>query len=293
YAQAMWEEDYDSALQKAHQIADRVKSPELAGYRAWWWFLASVAAGLMKNAKSEKDALHRGASCGVNSGWLHQLLQKRADESIPHQANPNPPNAETLWEVLTKWGWAGPGFEKKLHEMSERLKNRSHVAYHQGLETLGLCFGATTIRPTTQGAPDVVWSFPGDIHLAFEAKTEKAQDSKLSKSDLQEAKGHPEWVRANLCNDAEKAEVETIIISESSSLHQIALPFAGGIFYSAPQQLWQWSQKIADSLRKLRVRFSGREFAEAAKEFSNEMRNKGLDLDAVKAICLSEPLKKK
>jgi len=177
--------------------------------------------------------------------------------------------------------------------MSERLKDRNHVAYHQGLETLGLCFGATTTRATDQGAPDVIWSFAGDFHLAFEAKTEKGKDSKLSKSDLQEAKGHPEWVRANLCNDPEKAEVETIIISESSSLHQIALPFAGGIFYCAPQKLWQWSQKIAEGLRKLRVRFSGREFAEAVKEFSNEMRNKGLDLDAVKATCLSEPLKKK
>src|SRR6185312_13392717 len=107
--------------------------------------------------------------------------------------------------------------------MSERLKDRNHVAYHQGLETLGLCFGATTTRATDQGAPDVIWSFAGDFHLAFEAKTEKGKDSKLSKSDLQEAKGHPEWVRANLCNDPEKAEVETIIISESSSLHQIAL----------------------------------------------------------------------
>ena len=73
--------------------------------------------------------------------------------------------------------------------MSERLKDRNHVAYHQGLETLGLCFGATTTRATDQGAPDVIWSFAGDFHLAFEAKTEKGKDSKLSKSDLQEARG--------------------------------------------------------------------------------------------------------
>jgi len=112
YARAMWDEDYESGLHKAHDIADRVKGAELAGYRAWWWCLASVAAGLMKDLKSEKDALQRGASCGVNSGWMHQLLQKRTHEPIPEQVSQNPPNAESLWEVLTKWGWLGPGLKK-------------------------------------------------------------------------------------------------------------------------------------------------------------------------------------
>jgi Helicase C-terminal domain/Type III restriction enzyme, res subunit len=292
YTRALWDENYAQALEIAHRIADRIRTAELSGYRAWWWFLASIPASLMHDVKVERDSLQRGIGCGVNSGWLSQLLQKRSQQPAATESSPHAVNAEALWDVLTKWGWAGPRFEQKLDEMINGLKEQAHVPYHQGLEILGLCFGATTTRTTEQGAPDVVWSFAGDCHLVFEAKTGKKDNGRLSKSDVQEAKGHPEWVRAKLANDPVKAEVETIIISASPYLHQIALPFAGGIFYCAPEKILKWAEEVADHLRKLRVKFSGREFAEAAREFSNEMLNKRLDLDGVRKVCLADPLKK-
>ncbi len=291
YSKAMWDDNFEYALETAHRIADRLNSADLAGYRAWWWYLGSIAASLMNNRNAEQDALRRGAMCGVNSGWLNQLLRKRKTATAEKNTT-TLPNAEDLWDLLATWGWAGPSFEQKIHKMREQIKITDHVCYHEGLETLGKCFGAATTRTTEPGAPDVVWSFATDLHLAFEAKTEKKLEGVLSKKDVQEAKGHPDWVRAHLCQNAATAEVSTIVVASSPALHQIALPFAGGLFYIAPESVQKLAERAATGVRELRIKFSGREFAEAASEFSAAMRSLGLDIETVKKQLLSEPLKK-
>lgn len=99
------------------------------------------------------------------------------------------PNAEGLWELFENWGWAGPRFVENISRMLEQLNDQHHISYHEGLEALGKCFGAQTTRVTDQGAPDVVWSFPTDIHFVFEAKTEKEPKGTISKRDLQAGEG--------------------------------------------------------------------------------------------------------
>lgn len=279
------------SFETARAIADRITSPELSGYRAWWWYLAAVAASQMGDKKIEQDALRRGSRCGINSGWLNQLLLDRK-AAAPEKSEGIEPNAEGLWDVLTKWGWAGPYFEQKITQMLYQLNDPYHAAYHEGLEALGKCFEAMTTRTTDMGAPDVVWSFPGDFHLTFEAKTEKSADGKLSKKDVQNAKDHPDWVRANLCRGATSAKIAAIVVAPSPDLSQIALPFTGNLLYVSLEEMRKLAAQVAESVRKLRMKFSGRDFAEAAIEFSAELRNGGLDLRGLNKALLSKPLKK-
>ena|ERR1022692_1213361 len=70
------------------------------------------------------------------------------------------------------------------------------------------------------------------------------------------------------------------------------LPFAGGLFYLAPDSILKLAERIVESIRKLRVKFSGREFAEAAVEFSAALRHMGLHLESAKKVLLTEHLKK-
>jgi hypothetical protein len=292
FTKAMWDENFQYAQETAHGIADQLTSPELSGYRAWWWYLASVAASLAGNRKAEQDCLTRGSKCGVNAGWLNQLRHQR-DQAVAYEKNvATEINAETLWDHLTRWGWAGPSFEQRITDMLGQLGDAYHVGYHEGLEVLGQCFGASTTRTTEQGAPDVVWSLANDLHFPFEAKTEKKAAGELSKKDLQEAKGHVDWVKDRLCQDPEAAEIDTIIVAPTAAVHQIALPFAGGLFYLSPEKILQLAQRASEGVRKLRVTFGGREFAEAAVQFSAAMRNHGLDLASIRAALLSDRLKK-
>jgi hypothetical protein len=291
YARAMWEENFPHAHEIARQIADKIISPELSGYRAWWSYLASVAASLTGDRNAEQDCLKRGSKCGINSGWLNRLLQERK-AIIPEKSEQIQPNAEGVWDTLTGWGWAGPHFDGIMGQMLSKLSQPYHVGYHEGLEILGKCFGARTTRTTEPGAPDVVWSFPDDFHITFEAKTEKNANGELSKKDVQNAKGHPEWVRAKLCKGVEKVEIAPIVVAPSPKTNQIALPFAEGLLYVSPDKILKLAAKVADGLRGLRVKFSGRDYPGASVEFSAEMRNSGLDMESVKSALLSEPLKK-
>ncbi len=290
YSRAMWEGDFVRALETAHRIADQLNSRELAGYRAWWWYLGSIAAALKGDKVAEQDALWRGSKCGVNSGWLNQLLGQRK-AVVPKEKADVEPNAEALFDRLERWGWAGPSFEEIIAQMLEQLKDDQHIKYHEGLETLGKCFGATTFRPTDQGAPDVIWSFETEFYIAFEAKTEKKIDGTLSKKDLQEAKGHPDWVRANLCHDAALLDIAVIVVAPSRTLHRIAVPFAEGLLYVSPEKILSLAEHVADSVRQLRIKFSGQDFAEAALSFSSEMRVTGLTIESVRMSLASDPLK--
>lgn len=293
FSRAMWDENYPRALEIARSIADQLNAPELAGYRAWWLFLASVAARLMGKLSAEEDSLRRGARCGVNAGWLNQLLQHRSRVTTFESSTDVEPNAEGLWDTLTAWGWAGPTFHARLAEMISRLEQDEHRQYAEGLELLGKCFGAKPTRITEQGAPDVVWSFLTDFHVGFEAKTEKKDGAKLSKWDVQEAKGHIDWIKARLAQNSATADVLSLMISPTPVVDDVAMPFAQGLLYASPTQVLAVAKAVVERLPMIRVKFAGREFPEAAIEFSAELRSAGLDLTSLRKKLFSKVLLEK
>jgi hypothetical protein len=292
FARAMWDENFAQAAEIGRGIADHITAPELSGYRAWWWYLTSTAAGLFGESDMELDALRRGSKCGVNGGWLNRVLRDRGETPTPTSDLGVEPNAERLWDLLTNWGWAGPGFHQKVTEMLTHLGTQYHVDFHQGLEALGKSVGALTTRVTEQGAPDVVWSFPSDLHFVFEAKTEKKDGGQFSKKDLQEAKGHPDWVRANLCEGRPEATIEPVIIGADAAVHSAGLPFTGGLYHLSPDEILKWAQGVVEAVTELRLKFSGKEFAASATAFSTTVRNKKIDLESIAAFITSTPLKK-
>ena len=291
FAKAMWDENYQRAFESSRRSADQATAPELAGYRAWWWFQTSVAASLLGNATAEKDALQRSVYCGINSGWTSRMLRDRG--SSPASASPTDveANTEGVWDLIDKWGWAGPGFEQCVTRMQEGLKTQYHKAFHEGLESLGKCLGAQTIRTTEHGAPDVVWTFANDVHIAFEAKTEKKPDGTLSKKDLQETKGHADWVRDRLQNQ-ETTVIETVAVSENPTVHQIALPFTAGVFHVTPNDLASLCKQVVEVLRNVRIKFSGCDFADSAAEVSSKLRDNGMGVKAIMQTLTANPLKK-
>ena len=292
FARAMWDEDYQRGLEIARSIADRISAPELSGYRAWWWHLTSIAASLAEATNAERDALRRGSKCGVNSGWFNRLLRDRGEGPPPRAVAGIEPNAERLWELFEQWGWAGPRFDQNIALLLQRLDQQYHVSYHEGLEALGRCFGAETTRVTDQGAPDVVWSFPGDIHVVFEAKTNKKPGGQISKRDLQEAKGHTDWVRAKLCEGRASVTIEPIIVSPETAVHTVGLPFTGGLYHLKPETIRKRAEEVAGTLREMRMQFSGREFASAAQEFSVKMRANRMDVEALGLFATATQLRK-
>jgi hypothetical protein len=77
----------------------------------------------------------------------------------------------------------------------------------------------------------------------------------LYKREVQEAKGHSDWIRDFVAEGNTPTEIATIVVAPSPELHQIALPFAGGLFYVGPERLLAVAKKVADSIRELRIKF--------------------------------------
>ena len=138
-----------------------------------------------------------------------------------------------------------------------------------------------------------MWSFPTvDTHFAFEAKTEKKGDGLLSKTDLQQARGHVDWVRARICESRPTAVIEPIVVSPDATVHQIGLPFTEGIYHVSPDTVLKLADALIHRVSQLRIKFSGREFAAAAKDFSIEIRAANIDLKSLIAMLTATPLKK-
>ena len=253
FAKAMWDADYQGGLSLARSIADKISAPELSGYRAWWWHLTSIAASLAGELNAERDALRRGLKCGVNAGWFNRLLRDRGEAPTPLTGTGVVPNAEGLWDLFVNWGWAGPKFQQNISRMLEQLNDEYHISYHEGLETLGKCFGAQTTRVTEPGAPDVVWSFPTDVHFVFEAKTEKEQEGTLSKRDLLQAKGHTDWVRAKICEGRASSTVEPIIVSPDTAVHPVGLPFTAGLYHLKQKEIRERAEEVARTYLKIEI----------------------------------------
>jgi hypothetical protein len=270
------------------RVADCAGGPQLAGYRGWWWYLASVAVHLLSDKHVEAEALERAAGTGINASWLLRLLREQK-AATPAQVEIQP-EAEELWSAINDWGWAGPAFGKKMQEMQSILSSKAHNDVHRGIEILGRCYGARSIRPKEEGAPDVAWLY-GNRAITFEAKTEKKEKGTLYKKEIQEAKGHPDWLQYFQAAESNtELTVDVVIITPTKTLHNVAVPFAGGLFVAFPQVVAELAKHSANAVSELRTKFTGREFTELAVEFSEAMRVRKLTWKDAEKVLLVDKL---
>lgn len=285
FSRAMWGQDYSQAYQKARGIADTAADP---GYRAWWWYQASRAAGYLGDHEGESDCLRRAASCGINSGWIRRIAGQRAHDVV--QTVDDCPNSEGVWNELERLGWVGPKFQQEIGAMIGLSDQSEHTQFHMGLERLGRCLGAQPTRPDEQGAPDVVWSFEPEIHVVFEAKSEKGTDAVLSKTDVLQAGGHVNWVKTKLASNPQSARIVPVIVSPASNLHETARPHTEGVFWVDHKEVGRLAKTTADVLGELRTEFSGSDFSEVKDRFSAKVKLGNLHLDGVLELLTKTPL---
>lgn len=289
YSKAIWTGDYSNAYQIARTATEKINGSELSGYRAWWWYLASIAARLIKNFQGEVDCLKAACASGINAGFLDHLLRKRSQE----EALKEPPDvqgiqAEKIWNHLEQWGWKGPNFNQKLEEMKQNLLAFSEpTKFHIGLEHLGECLGAEVMRPATVGAPDSVWIFHNCCYT-FEAKTDKKPGNGLSKRDIQQAEGHPNWVRAHR-QDLKTMPIKPLIASSIQRIDEAAVPHISSLNFVPTDALAKFSETVISGLQKIRIKFAGREYGEAQNELKIMIRQVGLHQGAIEKL-LGSPL---
>ncbi len=285
YLRAMWDDDYSGAYQIARRATDDISKPEFAGYRAWWFFLASVSAHLEGDNDAEVDCLRRAKAIGINSGFLDRLIRTRnAGAAKVEKADALDVQAESIWNAIASWGWQGPAFANKIQEMLSGLSApRDHTRFHIGLERLGQCLGAEVMRPTEEGAPDVIWIFQ-DACYTFEAKAGK----QLSKKYVLQANGHVDWLRA-VRTELNDVQMQPLVVSTGNELDDLAKPHAKGLNFVSTADILRFAQYVAIEIQRLRTQFAGKEYGAIVKELKIEIRQAKCDRSTIDKL-LSSPL---
>lgn len=285
YLRALWSNDYSGAYYVARRIADDINQQELAGYRAWWLFLASIAAHLGDERDGELDCLKRAKAIGINSGFVDKLLRLRSRKAVkPEKADALDVQAESVWTQMVNWGWQGPAFGKKIEEMLSGLSQPTdYTRFHIGLERLGQCLGAEVVRSTADGAPDVVWIFH-DRCYTFEAKA----GTKLSKKYVLQAKGHVDWVRAER-PELSEIPIQPLIVSTGNEVDNLAKPHIKGLNFISTSDIAAIGQSVATDLQRLRTQFAGKEYGAVREELKAEIRRAKFDCGSIEGL-LGNPL---
>ena len=167
FSRVLWEGNFSKAAVFAREAINGLNDEGLGGYRAWWHFLGSIAANQLKEIDVEIDHLTRARAIGVYTGFLDELIRKRAGrerEAAPGDVLDG--QLENIWRIIDEWGWSGPKFVTTMKTMTDALKEVSKpTQFHIGLELLGRCVGAESLRSTESGAPDGIWIFSTVFHF--------------------------------------------------------------------------------------------------------------------------------
>lgn len=284
FTSAMWSEDYTEAFHIAKRAIDGCSGDELAGYRAWWLYLASRAASLKEDADAEIECLQLARKIGINPGYLDKLLRARNAIIASRGDDANDTEAEAIWMFIETRGWKGPGFATKLNTMKAQLAaSENSTQFHMGLEELGQLVGAETMRPTIEGAPDVVWIFPEAV-FTFEAKASKT----LSKKYVLQAKGHADWVKHER-TDLREHDYTSLIVSPEGTVDGAAKAHVAGLNHLRIDRVQSFAARVCDAITELRVEFSGKDYGAVLQPFKTKVRIVKLDRKHVNKL-LSTPL---
>lgn len=188
---ALWAGDWATASRAALQVAETVRSPQLAGYRAFWSYLA--AAWLSQYAEERQDGALRASAAelmrkahaaGRSTLWLREvhplpaqaLVLDELDEAAVTKAAQDGPRQR----AGAKWA--------ALHtEILAGLAQTDPPRYEQALVQLGSLLGAEAFKPAGPGRTDCAWIWPGHWWLAIEAKSNQDVGNPISHDTVRQA----------------------------------------------------------------------------------------------------------
>ena len=298
YADAMWVGDYQRALEKSRSCADRLSGPDLADYRAWWYYLAGSAAALSvarDNATHLRDSVRelfdRACAASPRATWFRETARlvgfEDAEQIVDDHLMLNA--AEAIETRIRQVGVAGAGFEKDAQTMIDQLDSADATSFEQGLERLGFWLGAGAVRPTGRGVPDGVWSFTGETVVAFEAKSDEQPTGQVSLSTAREARGHIKWVESNM-HFSGSEPISTVVISDRTAVAAEALPNTEALFVVNLTYIRQLGRRVASTVRSLRAQASLTSNEDFRRFIAERLKAEELDPRSIQEALQCNPL---
>ncbi len=259
YQEAMWQEDYASAMAHAESVLGHLGSAELRGYRALWHYLAGSAAWLsgetgnavMKDKAVDHFAAAKKAANAIP--WLVALsTYAKATSDEDGDDDELMAQIENLEVLLERLGIlhdrSYTRFERGILEALETGKDfeAAHVK-------LGEALGFSAGKIESDASPDPWWLSARKCFV-FEDHADAKESSVLGAEKARQAADHPRWMEDNV-EDAKGLEMIPVLVTPVSRAGEGAFPHLKVVAHWGLADFVEWARSALAVVRELRKTF--------------------------------------
>ncbi len=293
YQFALWNEDYEAALEKAQEVAGILTGDQLKGLRGWWYYLAASAAGLafrqlQTQSLSAKaaDLYRRASACVPAIGWLRVLAIREGSQDVVGDVERDEyleSNLERIEMLFDAKGYASPRrFEKDAKEIMDGLMSDESNVFEEAHRRMGELLGFESGNADSDAAPDPWWISNGKLCLVSEAKSDSKPENAVPVKHARQVASHPKWIRDNIAL-GEGSEIHAVIISPATKIHREVPTYADDTSWLHLDEYRKWAQNAINALRKLRASFTGPDSSSWRDVVRTDLRRHQLDPKSVVA----------
>ncbi len=257
FQEFLWQGDFAKALDEARQVLGQIGGDTLKGYRALWYYFAGSCASAAAQADPSlrsvaEDYFSRAGSTLPSIRWLAALRGTQASQPAEH----DPVLAAQILGMEACFDKLGTvnatKFERMAAQIHTGLAASSAKQYEPALVQLGELLGFDAGNSNDDAAPDPWWRLDDRHCFVFEAHTDKLHggNAVLGANKVKQAKGHPDWIRANL-PVRDDACITTILVTPCQSMTRGATPHVDGVSYWEMEDFADWAGRAVSLIRVL------------------------------------------
>jgi len=290
YQYALWDEEFDKAVEEGRKISTKLSGNDVQGYRAWWYYLTGSAAWLaskkgMRSMESvARDSFGRAASTTKGITWLNDLTRLNSQEVTVDQLDDSRLAilVEGLEAKLISFGIVNNNkFEEEIRVITENLfktGEKESTIFEEGHKRLGGLLGYESSNVETTAAPDPFWILNDDFCIVFEDHSPQSpQTSFIGANKVRQAESHPTWIKENISSLRTNAEIISVMISSCKTIDNDAKTFALDTCYWNLEEFQAWALEAISVIRTLRRSFSGETNLDWRERAMQAYKDKGID----------------
>jgi len=288
YQYSLWNEDYESCVTTAQEVAAILSGNDLQGFRGFWNYLGASACELASAQLGREDFIpkaadlyKRAAKCLPALSWLRVQaarlpIREDADsENIDPFLESNIEQIELLFDARSYS--TAHRFERDVVEIMNGLDSDDDSdAFEEAYRRLGELLGFHAENSDGNAAPDPWWISGNSLCLVSEAKNDSNPGHAVPVRHTRQAASHPQWIRDNVKLD-EDADIHTVMVTPARTVHANVPTFAGDVGWWHIDDFREWARDAINVLRGLRSTFTGPGNIPWRDEARQELIDRGLD----------------
>ena len=264
----LWNEDYESCVSIAQDIASILSGDSLKGFRGFWYYLAASSCELAYAQLGRGDFLQKAANlyaraskCLPALSWLRVQAARLPTENNEEGSELDvflESNVEQMELLFDSRSYStAHRFERDVREIQDGLSSDDDSdAFEEGVRRIGELLGFEACNSAGNATPDPWWISNNSLCLVSEVKNDSNFKNAVPVKHTRQAASHPKWIRDNVMLEA-NAEIHTVMITPAKTLHSDVPTFAENVGYWQIETFRDWARNALGVLRALRSTFTG------------------------------------